>query len=158
MTVKHVDLTDSVSATAVYHTTKGSGGGDKIHVTATSSDSAVALSSLTLPDYGDATLDATGQKDVATAAPLDSITVKSPKGGSITVPVTVDGQSLDPLPLIANAGPDQTVNQGAKVTLNGSGSAGDIDSLSWAAPAGSHADRRDHRERRRSPRRRRRPR
>ena len=137
VTVKHVDLTDSVTATAVYHTTKGSGGGDKLHVTASSSDSSVAASSLTLPDYGDVTLDATGQKDVSTPAPLDAITVKSPKGGSVTVPVTVDGQSLDPLPLIANAGPDQTVNQGAKVTLDGSGSAGDIDSLSWTAPAGT---------------------
>ena len=139
VTVKHVDLTDKVSATAVYHTTKGSGGGDKIHVTATSSDSSLALSSLTLPDYGNAALDSTGQKDIQTAAPLDQITVKSPKGGSITVPVTVDGQSLDPLPLLASAGPDQTVAQGAKVSLDGNASSGDIDSLSWAQTAGTPA-------------------
>ena len=78
---------------------QGRGGGDKLHVTASSSDTAVAGSSLTLPDYGDKTLDATGQKDISTPAPPDAITVKSSKGGSVTVPVTVDGQSLDPLPL-----------------------------------------------------------
>jgi hypothetical protein len=135
VTVKHVDLTDKVSATAVYHTTKGSGSGDKIHVTATSSDSSLALSSLTLPDYGDVALDATGQKDIPTAAPLDEITVKSAKGGSVTVPVTVDGQ----LPLLASAGPDQTVAQGAKVSLDGNASSGDIDTLSWAQTSGTPA-------------------
>src|SRR6185295_473229 len=61
------------------------------------------------------------------------------KGGSITVPVTVDGQSLDPLPLLASAGPDQTVAQGAKVSLDGNASSGDIDTLSWAQPAGTPA-------------------
>jgi len=55
----------------------------------------------------------------------------------VTVPVSIGGASLDPLPLIANAGPDQTVNQGAKVTLDGGGSAGDIDSISWTGPAGT---------------------
>jgi K319-like protein len=136
-TVKHVDLTDGVTATATYSVTKGNGGGDKLHIKAASSDSTVALSALTLPGYGDKALDATGQTDISTPAPPDSVTVKSPKGGSVTVPVAISGQSLDPLPLVANAGPDQTVNQGAKVTLDGSGSSGDIDSMSWSGPAGT---------------------
>jgi len=135
-TVKHVDLTDEVTATATYSATKGSGGGDKLHITASSSDSTVAKSALTLPGYGDKALDATGQVDISTPAPPDTVTVKSPNGGSVTVPVAISGQSLDPLPLIANAGPDQTVNQGAKVTLDGGSSAGDIDSMTWTGPAG----------------------
>jgi K319-like protein len=135
-TVKNVSLTDEVTATATYTTTKGNGGGDKLHITASSSDSTVAKNTLTLPGYADKALDATGQTDISTPAPPDTVTVKSPKGGSVTVPVAISGASLDPLPLIAAAGPDQTVAQGAKVTLDGSGSAGDIDSLSWTGPAG----------------------
>ena len=133
-TTKHVNLTDAVTATAVYHVTKG--GGDKLHVTASSSDSTLAGSSLTLPEFGDKALDATGQTDIQTPAPPDTVTVKSAKGGSVTVPVAIDGQGLDALPLVANAGPDQSVDQGAKVTLDGGGSAGDIDSVSWSGPEG----------------------
>jgi hypothetical protein len=54
----------------------------------------------------------------------------------VTVPVVIDGAGLAALPLRADAGVDQSVNQGAKVTLDGGGSAGDIDSMSWSAPAG----------------------
>ena len=135
-TVKHVTLTDNVTATASYTVSKGDGGSDKLHITAASSDSTVANSALTLPGYGNKTLDSTGAADISTPAPPDSVTVKSPNGGSVTVPVAISGDSLDPLALVANAGPDQTVNQGAKVTLDGSGSSGDIDSLSWSGPAG----------------------
>jgi K319-like protein len=133
-TTKHVDLTDAVTATAVYHTTKS--GGDKLHITASSSDKTLAGTELTLPGFGNKALDATGQTDIATPAPPDTVTVESSKGGSVTVPVAIDGQGLDALPLLANAGPDQTVEQGAKVTLDGSGSAGDIDSVSWSGPSG----------------------
>jgi hypothetical protein len=129
-------LTDKVTATAEYSTTNGSGGGDKLHITASSSDSSLAGSALTLPDYGNKALDATGQTDISTPAPPATVTVKSSAGGSVTVPVELGGETLDPLPLIANAGPDQTVDQGAKVTLDGGGSAGDIDSVSWSGPAG----------------------
>jgi hypothetical protein len=133
-TTKHIDLTDAVTATAVYHTTKG--GGDKLHITASSSDKTLAGTELTLPGFGDKALDTTGQTDIATPAPPDTVTVKSSKGGSVTVPVAIDGQGLDAMPLLANAGPDQTVEQGAKVTLDGSGSAGDIDSITWTGPDG----------------------
>ena len=136
VTTKHVVLTDKVTATAEYSTTNGSGGGDKLHITASSSDSSLAGSALTLPDYGNKALDATGQTDISTPAPPATVTVKSSAGGSVTVPVELGGETLDPLPLIANAGPDQTVDQGAKVTLDGGGSAGDIDSVSWSGPAG----------------------
>jgi hypothetical protein len=42
-------------------------------------------------------------------------------------------QAFDP---VANAGPDQTVESGSVVTLDGSASEGDIDSFSWAQTGG----------------------
>ena len=102
-TTTHIDLTDSVSATAVCHTTKG--GGDKVHTTASSSDKTLAGRALTLPGFGNKALDATGQTDIATPAPPDAVTVKSSKGGSVTVPVAIDGEGLDALPLLAKPAP-----------------------------------------------------
>src|SRR5215210_4454287 len=133
VSTKHVKLTDAVKATAVYHATRG--GGDKLHITASSSDKTVSGTSLTLPGFADKALDATGQTDIATPAPPATVTVSSAKGGSVSVPVEIDGEGFDALPLLANAGPDQTVEQGTKVTLDGGGSAGDIDSVSWSGPA-----------------------
>src|SRR3954471_4294576 len=133
-TVKNVTLTDNLTASAVYHTT-ASGGGDVLHVQASSSDGQLAPTSLTVDGYNK-TLGTAGSVDIATLAPPDQVTVKSSKGGSVTVPVAIDGAGLAALPLRADAGVDQSVNQGAKVTLDGGASAGDIDSMSWSAPAG----------------------
>ena len=96
VTTKHVVLTDKVTATADYTTTKGNGGGDKLHITASSSDSSLAGSALTLPDYGNKALDATGQADISTPAPPATVTVKSSEGGSVTVPV--EHRRRDPRP------------------------------------------------------------
>src|SRR3954464_10779955 len=133
-TVKNVTLMDNVTASAVYHTT-ASGGGDVLHVQAASSDGQLAPTSLTVDGYNKA-LGGAGSVDIATLAPPDQVTVKSSKGASVTVPVVIDGAGLAALPLRADAGVDQSVNQGAKVTLDGGGSAGDIDSMSWTPPAG----------------------
>src|SRR3954453_8706262 len=133
-TVKNVTLTDNVTASAVYHTT-ASGGGDVLHVQASSSDGQLAPTELTVDGYNKA-LGSPGSGDNSTPARPDKVQVKSPKGGSVTVPVAIDGAGLAALPLRADAGVDQTVEQGAKVTLDGGGSAGDIDSMSWSAPAG----------------------
>jgi K319-like protein len=133
-TVKNVTLTDKVSASAIYHTT-ASGGGDVLHVQASSSDGQLAPTSLTVDGFNKA-LGSAGSVDIATLAPPDQVTVTSSKGGSVTVPVVIDGAGLAALALRADAGIDQTVEQGAKVTLDGGGSAGDIDSMSWSAPAG----------------------
>ena len=65
------------------------------------------------------------------------MTVKSTHGGEVTVPVVIDGQGLAPTQLIAAAGGDQTVNQGAAVTLDGSGSSGNINTWQWTGPAGT---------------------
>src|SRR3954449_4113852 len=133
-TVKNVTLTDSLTASAVYHTT-ASGGGDVLHVQASSSDGQLSPTSLTVDGFNK-NLGSAGSADIATLAPPDQVTVKSSKGGSVTVPVVIDGAGLAALPLRADAGIDQTVEQGSKVTLGGGGSAGDIDSMSWSAPAG----------------------
>jgi hypothetical protein len=133
-TVKNVTLTDNVTASAVYHTT-ASGGGDVLHVQASSSDGQLAPTELTVDGFNKA-LGTSGSVDIPTLAPPDQVTVKSSKGGSVTVPVAIDGAGLAALPLRADAGVDQTVEQGSKVTLDGGASAGDIDSMSWSAPDG----------------------
>src|SRR5262249_18465585 len=58
--------------------------------------------------------------------PPDPVTVTSAGGGTITVPVAVV-----PPPIVANAGPDQTVLAGALVNLNGTASSGPISSFAW---------------------------
>jgi hypothetical protein len=130
-TTKTVDVTDQVTASAVYHMTAA--GGDQLHVTATSSDQTLDPTTLQLPEFANKALGTNGQVDVATDAPPATVTVKSTTGhGSVTVPVVVDGDSLNPLDLIASAGGDMTVESGAKVNLDGSGSTGDIDGYSWS--------------------------
>ncbi|MEA2322985.1 MAG: hypothetical protein QOD81_2835 [Solirubrobacteraceae bacterium] len=131
-TTKHVKLTDAVTGTAVYHVT--SSGKDTLHVAASSSDKALSPTEITLPQLKTA-LGTDGQADIATAAPPESVTISSSKGGSVTVPVAIDGEGLAALPLLADAGPDITVEQGTTVTLNGGGSSGNIDSFSWNAPS-----------------------
>jgi hypothetical protein len=133
VTTNNVKLTDSVSATAVYHVTKA--GGDNLHASASSSDKTLAATELSLPQFNDTPLDASGQVDVTTDAAPATVTVASSKGGSVTVPVAIDGEGLDALPLIAAAGPDISVDQATTVTLDGSGSSGNIDSYHWSGPS-----------------------
>lgn len=68
--------------------------------------------------------------------PPPFVTVSSTRGGQATVLVTVVGESAAPLPVVANAGPDQRVQQGQTVTLNGGQSSGDITGWLWAQEAG----------------------
>ena len=130
-----ISAADALTASAVYHRS-ASGGGDVLHVQASSSDGQLAPTSLTVASCYNKALGAKGSVDIPTLAPPDQVTVTSSKGGSVTVPVAIDGAGLAALPPRADAGVDQTVDQGAKVTLDGGGSAGDIDSMSWSAPAG----------------------
>jgi len=131
-TVKSVPVNDLVTGSVSYDATAGS-----VHVQAASSDKSATAGALTVPAFN-TTLDATGAGDIALAAPPDSVTIKSPQGGgAITVPVEVkQGTALAPLPLVANAGSDQTVVQGTKVTLDASNSTGNITGYAWTAPAG----------------------
>ena len=133
-TVKHVNVVDQVVGTAVYDA-----GSDNLHVTAQSSDKlatdAGPAAKLSLPDY-QTDLDAAGAADVKTTVPPDTVKVASSQGGTVDVPVQIQGPGMAPLPLAANAGADQTVEQGTTVTLDGIASTGNIDTFHWIAPPG----------------------
>jgi hypothetical protein len=68
-------------------------------------------------------------------APPVRITVISSHGGSTTAEVTVAGAAFDPLPVIANAGADLVVQQGATVTLSATHVANAISTV-WTQTAG----------------------
>ena len=127
-TVKHVKVTDHLTGTALYDA-----GTDKLHVTAESSDKTSAPV-LKVPTYN-AALTA-GAVDIDTQVPPNAVKVTSSRGGTVDVPVKVQGPGMAALPLAANAGADQTVEQGATVTLDGSGSTGNIDSMQWTSADG----------------------
>ena len=127
-TVQHVTLTDDVQASAsTTHDRRLRLAARHRYV----QRQTLSGSALTLPQYSDQALGANGQTDITTDAPPATVTLKSSHGGETTVPVVIDGQGLAPTQLIAAAGGDQTVNQGATVTLDGSGSSGNIDSYQW---------------------------
>jgi hypothetical protein len=128
-TVKHVSVIDHVTGTALYDT-----GTHKLHVTAESSDQ-TTTPVLKVQTFGNTPL-ASGAVDIDTEAPTDTVRVTSTKGGAVDIPVKVQGPGVAPLLLVANAGADQTVEQGVKVTLDASGSTGNIDTMKWTAPDG----------------------
>jgi hypothetical protein len=77
--------------------------------------------------------DASGAVGLAAGAPApSSITVTSASGGTTTIDVDVQRP-----PVLANAGPDQTVAAGAAVSLSGLASTGPITSFSWTHNAGA---------------------
>jgi hypothetical protein len=128
-TVKHVSVIDHLTGTALYDT-----GTHKLHVTTESSDQ-TGTPVLKVQTFGNTPL-VSGAVDIDTEAPTDSVRVTSTKGGAVDVPVKVQGPGVAPLLLAANAGADQTVEQGTKVTLDASGSTGNIDTMKWTAPDG----------------------
>lgn len=69
------------------------------------------------------------------AAPPQTVTVTSSAGGSDTEVVKVVGAAFPSDPVSADAGPDQTVQQGQTVTLDGSASL-NYTSLSWTQISG----------------------
>jgi PKD domain len=127
-TVKHVKVTDHLTGTALYDT-----GTHNLHVTAESSDKTTAPV-LKVPTYN-ADL-AAGAADIAMQVPPNTVKVASKQGGTVDVPVQVQGPGLAPLPLAANAGADQTVEHGVTVTLDASGSTGNIDTMEWTSADG----------------------
>jgi hypothetical protein len=133
-TVKTVKVADLVTGTAAYDT-----GTDTLHVQGKSSDlsstAGAPSATLSVPAFTK-TLDATGAGDIVTVAPPASVTISSSKGGSMTVPVEGQGAPLAPLPLVASAGADVTVAQGAVVKLDGSGSTGNISAYKWTSAEG----------------------
>jgi len=98
---------------------------------------------LTPPSHGSLTLRADGSFTYTPAADFngaDSFTYKATDGtaDSNTAAVSIEVNPVNDAP-VANAGPDQSVNEGSPVTLAGSGSDVDGDSLtfSWSQTSGS---------------------
>jgi hypothetical protein len=128
-TVKTTPVVDAVDiASAVFDPTAHT-----LAVTASSSDKATTQS-LTAVGYGSLGAGTTTFSNVS-AAPL-TLTVTSSAGGSDTENVRGTGAALKPIGIQAFAGPDATVQQGQKITLDGSGSTGDVTSYSWIQKAG----------------------
>jgi hypothetical protein len=129
-TVKTVDVSDVVTGSAAYDTATNT-----LHVQGLTSDKSASAGQLSVPAFTK-TLDAAGAGDITVVAPPDVVEIDSTKGGSIIVPVEASGAPLAPLPLVANAGPDQTVEQGVTVKLDAGNSTGNITGYQWTAPAG----------------------
>ena len=126
-TTKTIPVVDDVDATAAYDSDT-----QKLTVTAHSSD-LDANPTLTAKNYGDLT---GGSRSFDAAAAPPEITVTSASGGSLTVPVDASGGAFAAIPVAANAGPEQTVQQGQTVTLDGSGSTGPVRGYSWTQTGG----------------------
>ncbi len=129
-TVKRVKVTDHLTGTALYDADT-----DTLHVQAESSDKTAPLTDLRVAGFNQA-LDSAGAADITTQAPTTTVKVTSTRGGSVEIPVAVQGAGIAPLPLAANAGGDQAVEQGVTVTLDGTASTGNIDAYEWTGPDG----------------------
>ena len=62
-----------------------------------------------------------------------TITITSSHGGKVTIPVNINGNGNPVSPIVADAGPNQSVTIGeqAQITLDGSHSTGAIDTYLW---------------------------
>lgn len=127
VTDKLIDVVDRVSGAASYDTDT-----QLLTVHAVSSDT-VGARTLTVTGFGPLT-SGTFVSDKLDAPPV-SITVKSDANGSVVVPVEISGAARAPIPVVAQAGPDQTVSAGQLVTLDGSASVG-AQTFAWTSPAG----------------------
>jgi hypothetical protein len=123
-TVKTTPVVDAVDITsAVFNPLANT-----LAVTATSSDKATSPT-LTAVGYGPLGAGTTTFNNVS-ATPLN-LTVTSTAGGADTDTVRGSGAPLAPIGVQAFAGADATIQQGQQVTLDGSGSTGDVTSYSW---------------------------
>ena len=109
-TVKHVKVTDHVIGTALYDADI-----DKLHVQAESSDKTMPLNDLTVTGVGPAAPDGRrGRADITTTAPTATVKVTSQEGRQRDRPGLRRRARPPALPLAANAGGDQSVEQGSR--------------------------------------------
>ena len=114
VSTKVIDVVDRVTGSATYDTDS-----QLLTVHAVSSDTA-APRTLTATGFG-ALTSGTLVSDPIDAPPV-SVTVTSDAKGSVVLPVEITGGGQTPLPVVAQAGPDQSVSLGQVVTLDGSAS------------------------------------
>jgi hypothetical protein len=124
---QRISVVDAVTGTASYST-----GSQQLTVNAVSSDTSGART-LTVKGYGPVVSGTYASGP--TGAPPVSVTVTSDAGGSAVLPVTITGNAAAPIPVRAQAGPDQTVAAGQLVTLDGSAST-NAQTYSWTSPPG----------------------
>lgn len=124
---KLINVVDRITGKATYDT-----GSQLLTVNAVSSDTA-APRVLTVTGYG--TLISGSFVSGSLDAPPVSVTVTSDVAGSSVIPVEIVGGARDPIPVVAQAGPDQAAIAGQVVTLDGSASTG-AQTFSWTSPAG----------------------
>lgn len=131
-TVETTTPVDIVTATATYDIDTST-----LTVTATSSDE-VEVPTLEAVGHGALTVgQATAFAGVG-AVPT-TLRVISQHHGWADVPIEITGSPLPPVPVTAEAGDDQIVEEGLTVSLDGSGSEGDIDTWAWTQTAGAPA-------------------
>jgi hypothetical protein len=124
---QRINVVDGVTGTASYNT-----GSQQLTVNAASSDTAGART-LTVKGYGQLT--SGSYASPAIGAPPASVTVTSDAGGSAVLPVAITGNAAAPIPVVAQAGPDQNVATGQLVTLDGSAST-NAQTYSWTSADG----------------------
>lgn len=124
VTKKTIPVTDRVDATRADYDADTS----TLSVAAGSSDSS-SPPTLTVKGFGNLAADGTGTFNVA--APPPTVTVTSSDGGTDTETVNGAGAAFAAEKPLAVAGSDQAVQQGQPVTLDGSGSLGEITSYQW---------------------------
>lgn len=131
-TVAHITPVDEVTVTGALY----DGDAQTLNVTASSSDQ---LSPPTLTAYredGTTLLGTVPLSLSGVVVPPARVVVKSSAGGAHTEQVQISGAVFPTVPLLAMAGPDRTVPQGATVTLDGTGSTGDIATYAWTQTGG----------------------
>lgn len=131
--VKTAVPVDMITAAALYDNDT-----QTLTVEALSSDT-ITLPELSVRDFGlgDYVIPADGTLSLSLLNVPAYITVQSTAGGETTVPVAVIGGPVDPVGVVANAGPDQTVIIGSEVALDGSNSTGTITAYNWIQTAGT---------------------
>jgi hypothetical protein len=125
---KSRELVDVVRvASAEYDADEGT-----LTVAATSSDATLAPDDLSVDGFGGIT----DEPFTEVLAPPATVTVDSPRGGAVTVPVTGSGTPFLPAAPVAGAVVAGTAIIGQTVKLDGTGSTGEIDGYAWKQVAG----------------------
>jgi hypothetical protein len=124
---QRINVVDAVTGTASFNT-----GSQQLTVNAVSSDTAGSRT-LTVKGYGPLVSGTYVSGPIG--APPASVTVTSDAGGSAVLPVAITGNAAAPIPVRAQAGPDQSVATGQLVTLDGSAST-NAQTYSWVSADG----------------------
>ncbi|WP_342543242.1 IPT/TIG domain protein [Paenisporosarcina sp. FSL H8-0542] len=130
--IKEAGPVDFITATANYDTNS-----QTLDVIASSSD-LIGAPALSIEDFGvgEIIIPPNGLSTTSLPFAPSQVTIKSTAGGKRVIDVSVTGSPDGPIPVEANAGPDQTVVVNSTVFLNGTNSSGAITSYNWIQLSG----------------------